>query len=84
MKQTAVEYIREKLLGDEYWYENMTFDQIIDKAKEIEKWQIMEACYTVLMNKDQHNMIPIYETKEEEIIRHGQGYYNITFKKNEI
>lgn len=38
-KQTAVEYIREKLLGNEYWYEGMTFDQIIDKAKEIEKEQ---------------------------------------------
>jgi hypothetical protein len=26
---TAVEYIKEKLLGNEYWYEDMTFDQII-------------------------------------------------------
>ena len=37
---TAVEYIREKLLGNEYWYEDMTFDQIIDKAKEMEKEQM--------------------------------------------
>jgi hypothetical protein len=34
---TAVEYIREKLLGNEYWYEDMTFDQIIEQAKEMER-----------------------------------------------
>ena len=39
---TAVEYIREKLLGNEYWYEDMTFDQIIDKAKEMEQEQMAE------------------------------------------
>ena len=37
---TAVEYIKEKLLGNEYWYEDMTFDQIIDQAKEMEKEQM--------------------------------------------
>jgi hypothetical protein len=42
---TAVEYIKEKLLGNEYWYEDMTFDQIIDQAKEMEKEQMIEfAC----------------------------------------
>ena len=39
---TAVEYIREKLLGNEYWYEDMTFNQIIDKAKEMEQEQMAE------------------------------------------
>ena len=34
---TAVEYIKEKLLCDEYWYENMTFEQIFEQAKEMEK-----------------------------------------------
>jgi hypothetical protein len=34
---TAVEYIREKLLGNKYWYEDMTFDQIIEQAKEMER-----------------------------------------------
>jgi hypothetical protein len=33
MKQTAVEYIKEKLICDEYWYENMTFEQIFEQAK---------------------------------------------------
>lgn len=37
MKQTAVEYIKEKLLCDEYWYENMTFEQIFEQAKAMDK-----------------------------------------------
>jgi hypothetical protein len=41
--KTAVEYIKEKLMCDEYWYENMTFDQIFEKAKEMEKEQIEKA-----------------------------------------
>jgi hypothetical protein len=41
--KTAVDYIKEKLMCNEYWYENMTFDQIIEQAKEMEKEQIVEA-----------------------------------------
>ena len=41
--KTAVEYIKEKLMCDEYWYENMTFNQIFEKAKEMEKQQIEKA-----------------------------------------
>ena len=40
---TAVEYIKEKLLCDEYWYENMTFEQIFEQAKEMEKEQMINA-----------------------------------------
>ena len=43
MKQTAVEYIKEKLMCNEYWYENMTFDQIFEQAKEMEKGQYQET-----------------------------------------
>lgn len=41
LKQTAVEYIKEKLLCDEYWYENMTFEQIFEQAKEMEREQML-------------------------------------------
>ena len=44
MKPTAVEYIKEKLLCDEYWYENMTFEQIFEQAKAMEKKQ-REKCF---------------------------------------
>ena len=67
-KQTAVEYIKEKLLGDEYWYENMTFEQIFEQAKAMEKEQIMDA----------HNSgysEGIYQSCES-----GEEYYNETFK----
>ena len=40
---TAVEYIKEKLMCDEYWYENMTFEQIFEQAKEMEKEQMINA-----------------------------------------
>jgi hypothetical protein len=40
--KTAVEYIKEKLLGDEYWYENQTFEQIFEQAKEMELKQRQE------------------------------------------
>ncbi len=40
---TAVEFIKEKLMCDEYWYENMTFEQIFEQAKEMEKEQMINA-----------------------------------------
>jgi len=40
MKQTAVDYIKEKLMCNEYWYEDMTFDQIFEQAKQMEKEQM--------------------------------------------
>ena len=43
--KTAVDYIKEKLMCNEYWYENMTFDQIFEQAKEMEKEQINNAHY---------------------------------------
>lgn len=39
---TAVEYIKEKLMCDEYWYENMTFEQIFEQAKEMEQKQMAD------------------------------------------
>ena len=46
---TAVEFIKEKLLGNEYWYEDMTFDQIIEQAKEMEKEQTMDFAMKFMM-----------------------------------
>ena len=71
MKQTAVEYIKEKLLGDEYWYENMTFEQIFDQAKAMEKEQIIEAFDKGLITE---NVYYGYDNKKAD------EYYNETFK----
>lgn len=70
---TAVEYIREKLLGDEYWYENITFDQIIDKAKEMEKEQIMNA-----WDDGQSDGATICTQKADNP---SEEYYNETFRQ---
>ena len=71
MKQTAVDYIKEKLMCNEYWYENMTFDQIIEQAKEMEKEQIIEA-YETAMETDIYN----------EPLKIGKDYYEQTFNKS--
>ena len=67
---TAVEYIKEKLLGNEYWYEDMTFDQIIEQAKEMEKEQMLNAFQESRLT---HPMIGF---KHETFL----DYYNETFK----
>ena len=64
---TAVEFIKEKLMCDEYWYENMTFEQIFEQAKEMEKEQIVTAHY-----QGYRNDIGTTEVSEQ--------YYNKTFK----
>ena len=66
---TAVEYIKEKLLGNEYWYEDLTFDQIINQAKEMEKEQISKAYF-------EGWSCPHGEGFPET----GEEYYNKTFK----
>lgn len=67
--KTAVDYIKEKLMCNEYWYENMTFDQIIEQAKEMEKEQIIEAYNTSFLLRDKP-----YSTAEK--------YYKETFNKS--
>jgi len=66
MKQTAVDYIKEKLMCNEYWYENMTFDQIIEQAKAMEKEQIIKA----------------YEYTAIGTSNYGQQYYKETYESN--
>ena len=64
MKQqlTAVEYIKEKLMCDEYWYENLTFEQIFEKAKEIEKEQAqLYAEFAILSDRSGNPIIPFNE-----------------------
>jgi len=67
MKQTAVDYIKEKLMCNEYWYEDMTFDQIFEQAKQMEKEQIVNAYNDWEWTGD-------YED--------GEQYYNETYESN--
>ena len=68
MEQTAVEYIKEKLLGDEYWYENMTFEQIFEQAKAMEKENLYK-CASFWRGKENEIEKPMFDI-----------YYNETFK----
>lgn len=67
MKQTAIEYIKEKLLCDEYWFENMTFEQIFEQAKAMEKEMYFQ----------------FFKAGQESMEEGGKGfeqYYNETYK----
>jgi hypothetical protein len=67
---TAVEYIKEKLMCDEYWYENLTFEQIFEQAKEMEKEQTIESYKAGVWD------LGCKSADSEE-------YYNRTFKQEE-
>ena len=72
MKETAVEWLREKL-----WQEfKFSFsDNILEQAKEMEKKQIIEAC---------ENTIKSFELDKDKtgfFVMGGEGYYNQTYKK---
>jgi hypothetical protein len=77
--KTAVEYIKEKLMCDEYWYENMTFDQIFEQAKEMEKGQIVkhsvELTKILISNP--------FETSGKTPRELMDNYFNETFKQQE-
>ena len=62
MKQTAVEWLFEKLWNTDK--DKFTWYAILKQAKEMEKKQIKDA----------------YESLEH---RHGENYYNETFKQQE-
>jgi hypothetical protein len=74
MKKTAVEYIKDKLMCDEYWYENMTFEQIFEQAKEMEKEQMIS-----FYNEGSFAQIRYFAEGKEYI--YGRQYYNEKFKQ---
>ena len=78
MKQTAVDYIKEKLMCNEYWYENMTFDQIFQQAKEMERGQIIEAQIELIksiVNQGHNN--PLYGILKKTLIELHKQYNEI-------
>jgi len=73
--KTAVEYIKEKLMCDEYWYENMTFDQIFEQAKEMEKEQKIKFAENCLDKALDLDIRTAFSNVEK--------YYNETFMQEE-
>jgi hypothetical protein len=73
MKQTAVEYLVEQL--NEIGFHTIVIQSIIDKAKAMEKEQIVDAC---------ENTIKSFELDKDKtgfFIMGGEGYYNETYNK---
>jgi hypothetical protein len=64
MKQTAVEWLEQEMLKP-----NLSMEQILEQAKELEKQQLIHFCY-------HGSQILPYETKDK-----AEQYYNQTFKK---
>jgi hypothetical protein len=75
MKQTAVDYIKEKLMCNEYWYENMTFDQIFEQAKGMEKEQIIDSYRDGRSDQQSDRPSKFYNRMAEQ-------YYNETYESN--
>ena len=65
MKQTAVEWLHEKLAKSELKDMQTNINVWFKQAKEMEKEQIIDA----------------YDVQWVEIIENGEDYYNETFKK---
>jgi hypothetical protein len=72
MKQSAVEFIFEELENRENGSYSFTMEQIYNKAKEMEKQQIIDAV-------DKTNSK--WKSQKAEIILMGNQYYNETFNK---
>lgn len=84
---TSVEFIREKLFCDEYWYEKLTFEQIIEQAKEIHEKEMKDYYVAGLNAKEDieyydekfgtsHRDTPRGDTytKEQLKLTYMQGY----------
>jgi hypothetical protein len=73
IKQTATEFLFEKLW--ETPKDKLTWNAILEQAKEMEKQQIIEAVNFI------NNNIKLDEDKTGFMTTTGQGYYNNTYDK---
>jgi hypothetical protein len=73
MKQTATEFLFEKLWDSPK--DKLTWNAILEQAKEMEKQQIIEAVNFI------NNNIKLDEDKTGFMTTTGQGYYNNTYDK---
>jgi hypothetical protein len=71
MKQTAVEWLRYKMLIECIEASDMLFEQ----AKEMEKQQIIQAITKTIIGSN-----VIYGNEYPEVIHTAEQYYNETFK----
>ncbi len=68
MTQTAIEWLVEQMMNSDFIFDEIDI-QLFQQAKEMEKQQIIDACYFGSQN------LP-YEVKDK-----SEQYYNQTFNK---
>jgi hypothetical protein len=71
--QELIRFINNDRMQEVYTKEQMI--ELLEFKLEKEKQQIMTAYYDGLRNLNRHNMIPIYDTLQQEIERFGVNYY---------
>lgn len=71
--QELIRFINNDRMQEVYTKEQMI--ELLEFKLEKEKQQIMTAYYDGLRNLNRHNMIPIYNTLQQEIERFGVNYY---------
>jgi hypothetical protein len=88
MKQTAVEFIFEELENRENGSYSFTMEQIYNKAKELEKQQIIESGNSCAFKQHLHseriNKMSMDELEQYDLepsYTFGEEYYNETFNK---
>ena len=77
MKQTAVEWLLENYLDLSDEYSTLSLEEIVKKAKEIEKEQIIDSFHEGWL---QCNIYGLPE-KSRKHFETAEQYYNETFKK---
>jgi hypothetical protein len=71
--QELIRFINNDRMQEVYTKEQMI--ELLEFKLEKEKQQIMTAYYDGLRNLNRYNMIPIYNTLQQEIERFGVNYY---------
>ncbi len=75
MKQTAVEWLVEKINYHKAWANPEQLEPLIEQAKAMEKEQIIEAYLTPLSNE-------YWFQKDEILNQESEKYYNETYGGN--
>ena len=79
MKQTAVEWLVEKLITE---FRFSFSDNILEQAKEMEKQQIIDAYNNCIKDRYNNALVDMgFKEKSEKCYNTGEQYYNKTFKK---
>ena len=80
MKQTAVEWLVEKLITE---FRFSFSDNILEQAKEMEKQQIIDAYNNCIKDRYNNALVDMgFKEKSEKCYNTGKEYYKEKYEKN--